>query len=626
MANENNKENTKPTLSKGDNTAVNAVSAKGANSCNTQAENTTTKKSDSTMTDEETKRVMLDVDALIAEVRMQSEAVSGTAPATNNTVRTPLEVESNSNEEDEMVDITELSKQTPASTAPATPVAEPKATKEKPKATSTATVASNTGTAKKEKKKSNHLFAKIFCGFLTAILLSGGAFYYMYKYVPEIIPVASSVNVPGGTVKPPEEEIVFLKGMQVSGFDIGGKTLDEAKSLLALRGSSLLPKLNLTVSYKSEDHIYKNDDFEFTYNLNQAIENAYKYNQKILDAGSNDIMSDKPSDENAVVDSENGTVNFELDYRVTQSSVQKIIKRLAKEVDEPCIEPHVSKFDTSQSKNSKRYTFKEGSEGTVIDQDELIKATLDAFNDGETEVLLTATGITDKPKLKMADVKKATRLIGKFSTYSTNTYNANLNMAQALKVINGTILEPGDTLSFNDCTGDSNQTSNGYYPAGVISNGKMTTGVGGGICQTATTLYNAGIMANMEIVEREPHLWCSYYVYGGLDATIDWGNIDLKMKNNSDYQMFFKCWMDGTQLNIEIYGWQSPDFDEVRTETELDWYTSESYGYNAYRVFYKNGKEVKREDLPYSVYSLSNGGGIRGADPGDVSKKLKQPE
>lgn len=181
MANENNKENTKPTLSKGDNTAVNAVSAKGANSCNTQAENTTTKKSDSTMTDEETKRVMLDVDALIAEVRMQSEAVSGTAPATNNTVRTPLEVESNSNEEDEMVDITELSKQTPVSTAPATPVAEPKATKEKPKATSTATVASNTGTAKKEKKKSNHLFAKIFCGFLTAILLSGGAFYYMYK-------------------------------------------------------------------------------------------------------------------------------------------------------------------------------------------------------------------------------------------------------------------------------------------------------------------------------------------------------------------------------------------------------------------------------------------------------------
>lgn len=626
MANENNKEYTKPTLSKDNGTATteNAVSTdKGVDSCNTQAENTTTQKTDNIITDEDTKRVMLDVDALIAEVRMQSESVSGTAPVEKDTVRTPVELESTDNE-DEMVDIAELSKQTPEPTA--TPVAVAKATAEKPKATNTVNTASSTSNIKKEKKKSNHLFAKIFCGFLTALVLSGGAFYYMYKCVPEIIPVASTVNIPGGTVKPPEEQVVFLKGIQVSGFDIGGKTLDEAKSLLALRGSSLLPQLNLTVNYKSEDHIYKNDDFDFTYNLNQAIENAYKFNQQIIDSGSNDIMSGKPSDESAKVDSENGIINFEIDYRVTQSSVQKVIKRLAKEVDEPCIEPHVSKFDTSKSKNSKRYTFKEGSEGTVIDQDELIKATLDAFNKGDTEVLLTATGITDKPKLKMADVKKATKLIGKFSTYSTNTYNANLNMAQALKVINGTILEPGDTLSFNDCTGDSNQTSNGYYPAGVISNGKMTTGIGGGICQAATTLYNAGIMANMEIVEREPHLWCSYYVYGGLDATIDWGNIDLKMKNNTDYQMFFKCWMDGSQLNIEIYGWQSPDFDEVRTETELDWYTSESYGYNAYRVFYKNGKEVDREDLPYSVYSLSNGGGIRGADPGDVSKKLKQPD
>ena len=199
-------------------------------------------------------------------------------------------------------------------------------------------------------------------------------------------------------------------------------------------------------------------------------------------------------------------------------------------------------------------------------------------------------------------------------------------MATALAAINGTILEPGDTLSFNDCTGNSNLSENGYLPAGVISEGAMTTGNGGGICQAATTLYNAGIMANMEIIEREPHLWCSYYVYGGLDATIDWGNIDLKMKNNSDYQMFFRCWMDGTQLNVEIYGWQSPEFDEIRTETELDWSSSSWYGYNAYRVYYKNGKKIKTEELPYSEYSLSNGGGIRGADPGDVSTKLTQPE
>ena len=132
-------------------------------------------------------------------------------------------------------------------------------------------------------------------------------------------------------------------------------------------------------------------------------------------------------------------------------------------------------------------------------------------------------------------------------------------------------------------------------------------------------------MANMEIVERKPHLWCSLYCYGGLDATIDWGNIDLKMKNTSKYQMFFRCWMDGDVLNAEIYGWQSPEFDEVRTESDLDWSSYDAYGYNAYRVFYLNGRQVKKEELPYSVYSM-DGSGIREGDYGAVSTKLTQPE
>ena len=633
MSNENNKSNAVPSPED---------KIKDANSTSaTQPDGTKAEKPNNNVNNEETTKAMQDIDALIAEIRMQSQDTTATpAPATTQATSPAT---STTPDEEEMVDITELSKTTtfPKVTT-TTPVANEQATnqtnsvKKDDKKASTAdntvylvgasTTAKATPAVKPEKKKSNHTFAKIFCGFLVSLLLSGATFYYMYKYVPEILPVSASVDIPGGTVKPPEEEVVFLKGIQVAGFDIGGKTLEEAKSLLALRGTAILPPISLSVNYNGVTLDYDNDDFDFTYNLNDAIERAYKYNQEVLDSNSNDIMSKSPTDENAKVDKDKSTVNFEVDYKITEASVKKVVKRVAKEVDDPCVEPHVSKFDTSKSKNSQRYTYTEGSEGTVIDQDELITNAMEAFNNGETEVSLTATGIVDKPKLKMADVKKATKLIGKFSTYTTNTYNANLNMAQSLKAINGTILEPGDTLSFNECTGDSNQTSNGYYPAGVISNGAMTTGVGGGICQTATTLYNAGIMANMEIVEREPHLWCSYYVYGGLDATIDWGNIDLKMKNNTDYQMFFKCWMDGTQLNIEIYGWQSPDFDEVRTETELDWYTSESYGYNSYRVFYKNGKEVEREELPYSVYSLSNGGGIRGADPGDVSKKLKQPE
>jgi len=479
---------------------------------------------------------------------------------------------------------------------------------------------------KKQESKNGSVFLKIVGGLVASVVIIGGAFVCMYKFNPDVIPVAASANVPGGIVRASDEEPVFLKGIKVQGQELEGKTLDEAKSLLAVRGTTIFPQVNMTVNYEGVDYVYDREDFDFLYDINAVIEKAYEYNQKVLDSGSNDILTYAPGDGTAEVDTENNTVNFLVEHKITQASVQKVVRRVAKKVDVPCVEPHVSKYDTSQSKNSKRYTFEEGSQGKSIDQDALIKSAMDAFNGGQTSVSLTAQSHETKPTLQMSDVKQATKLIGKFSTITTNSYNANVNMETALNSINGTILEPGGTLSFNQCTGNSNLMSNGYLPAGVISQGAMTTGIGGGICQAATTLYNAAIMANMEIVEREPHLWCSYYVYGGLDATIDWGNIDLKVKNNSKYQMFFRCWMDGVVLNVEIYGWQSPEFDEVRTETELDWSSWEAYGYNAYRVFYKNGKKVRSEELPYSTYSLSNGGGIRGADLGNVSTKLTQPE
>ena len=595
------------------------------------------KKPDSTVKDSlQSQKVIDDIANILNEVRRQTGSVDISSSASASAAAAPVNDKSS---EEELIDISSVEAAVPVAATQTFPAQEVKSAQQPKKeaqgtnkrsAEAKAQSDKNKAQADKSKakaeKKSSHLFAKIFAGFIVAAVLTGVSAYGIAKINPEVIPASTTVKVPGGTVKAVESQPVFLKGIKIAGIDVGGKTPQEVKSLLALRGTSLIPDISLTVSYEGADYSYKKQDFDFTYDLNQVVDTAFKFSKSVSDTGSSDILSTAPGDGSANVDTDNKTVDFNIKYQVTQSSVQKVIKRVAKKVDIPCVEPHVSKFDTKQSKNSKRYTFKEGSKGKSIDQDQLITDAIKQFNQGERNVKLTATSCESKPTLKMADVKKATKLIGKFSTITTNSYNANCNMETALNAINGTILEPGATLSFNDCTGNSNLTENGYMVAGVIQGGSMASGVGGGICQAATTLYNAAIMANMEIVEREPHLWCSYYVYGGLDATIDWGNIDLKVKNNSKYQMFFRCWMDGSELNVEIYGWQSPDFDEVRTETELDWSSSDSYGYLAYRVFYKKGKEVKREELPYSQYSLSNGGGIRGADPGNVSTKLKQPE
>lgn len=473
-----------------------------------------------------------------------------------------------------------------------------------------------------DKKPKKHTGLKVGLGLAGVFVLLCVAFYGTVKLEPTVVPVTASIDVPGKVTQQKEEEPVFLKGIKVAGVDIGGKTLNEAQALLSLRGGELVSNFDVKISYDGKDYNYNKSDFEYTYDINSSLNKAYEFNNMVLQRGSNDAVSNAPADDSSVViDSEKQTVNFKLDDKVKESSVQKVAKRVAKEIDIACVEPHVSKYKPNEKDESKRYTYEEGKNGLSVDQDKLITQIMDAYNSGDRTVELTAETFESQPKHTMDEIKGKIVLISKFSTVSTNGYNANSNMATALGVMNGTIIEPGATYSFNDLTGNSNLESNGYLPAGVISNGEMTTGVGGGICQAATTIYNAGIMADMEIVQRAPHKWCSTYVYGGLDATIDWGVLDLKMKNRSEYQLFMKTWMDGVTLHCEIYGLPFKDFDEIRTESELDWASSSRYGYNSWRVYYKNGKKIKTEDLPYSEYDI-NGYGIRPADPGDVSTKI----
>lgn len=486
---------------------------------------------------------------------------------------------------------------------------------------------------KSKDKNSNSKY--IVLGLVGAVVLLVGAFYGTMKLNPAVIPVSMSINVPDGTVPPVSQEPVFVKGVYVAGIDVGGKTLKEAQALLAINGQELVPDVSINVQYDGKDYKYSKGDFEYTYDIPNTLKKAYDFNTAVLSKNSTDAVANAPTDDkDVVVDTDSGTVNFMLDCKVIEASVQKVVKRVAKEIDIPCVEPHVSKFDPAQSDKDKRFTFEDGTDGLAIDQDKLRLAMLEVFNNNQSTAELSVETSASKPTLTMDEVKNNIVKIGEFSTISTNGYNANSNMVTALKAINGTIVEPDGIFSFNQCTGDSNDPDNGYVSAGVISGGQMTTGYGGGICQGATTIYNAGLMANMEIVERAPHLWCSYYVYGGLDATIDYGGepfdeyhgIDLKMRNTSKYQMFFVTWMDGVKLNCEIYGWQSSDFDEIRTESELTWVAGEEYGYAAQRVYYKNGEEVKREDIPSSTYSTSEGHSIRPEDPGDVSTKITDQE
>ncbi len=186
-----------------------------------------------------------------------------------------------------------------------------------------------------------------------------------------------------------------------------------------------------------------------------------------------------------------------------------------------------------------------------------------------------------------------TDLIGSFTTYSTNTFNGTYNMQRALNSFNGVIIQPGQTLSFFGTAGPCG-AAQGYLPAGIVGG----IGYGGGICQASTTLYGASIRTGLTIVQRRNHSVPSTYVPIGLDAMVDYGSSDFKVRNDFDFPVKIVVSTPGNTLTCEMYGIRPEWFDYIEPQS---WYTGPSTA-AAQRTYYKNGQAIRVDGLPNSYY------------------------
>lgn len=148
------------------------------------------------------------------------------------------------------------------------------------------------------------------------------------------------------------------------------------------------------------------------------------------------------------------------------------------------------------------------------------------------------------------------------ASYASNhVYNPNRtrNLELACEAIDGTIIRPGQVFSFNEIVGQRT-AEKGYKAAAVYSGGATVDEVGGGVCQVASTIYYVAMMADMEIVEREEHMYIVTYVPRGMDATIYWGTYDFKFRNNTDYPIRIDAATYDGQVHIAIYGTDDKDY------------------------------------------------------------------
>lgn len=198
------------------------------------------------------------------------------------------------------------------------------------------------------------------------------------------------------------------------------------------------------------------------------------------------------------------------------------------------------------------FEYFEGNDGKTVDVKKLKADIAKSLRGGFEEVKL---GFSTVQRTKyMASVKAETKKLASFVTYfdGDNLSRAS-NIRLAAAKINGTVLGSAKTLSFNDTVG-ARRKERGFLPAKIIVNGEFVEGIGGGVCQVSTTLYNAALLAGMKIEEYHPHSLPVGYVSPSRDAMVSGSACDLKFSNPFKKPVYIRAKVTRSSVRFDIYG------------------------------------------------------------------------
>lgn len=222
----------------------------------------------------------------------------------------------------------------------------------------------------------------------------------------------------------------------------------------------------------------------------------------------------------------------------------------------------------------------DGKNGFGFDREEL-QAMLEAAKPGEeVQILLTAL----KPQMDTETLRNSLfqDVLAEAHTDHTANYNRTNNLKLACEAMDGTIVLPGEEFSFNRTVGQRTEAK-GYREALVYTGGGQSKPeVGGGVCQVASSIYYAVLQADLETTERAAHMFLVDYVPFGMDATVYWGSLDYKFRNNSPYPIKIESSVHDGQVHVVLYGTEWKDYT-----VELD-----------YQILSRDAWETVEKEVP----------------------------
>ncbi len=414
----------------------------------------------------------------------------------------------------------------------------------------------------------------------------------------------------------------IYQGVYIDDIYVGNMTVGQARDALIGESTVLNNTFSITVNVGNLSWSINSSNVPASRNLGNVLDQAYAVGRSNTTETLGTRATPFSQRVKNVVALGTSPVRLTTEVTYDHDAVKAIVDEIAQKVTRDPIDSQIATFDFKQ----RAFTFTDDQPGVTIDKDQLYADIIAKLDKWEKDAVLTVAPVITTPKVTKAELMSSFAMVAAYTTDTTNSSNRNTNIDLACQAINGTVLMPGETFSFNTKTGERT-TAKGYKSAGAIAAGQSIEEVGGGICQVSSTLFNAVARADLEIVSRSPHAWPSTYVNRGEDATVNWPNLDFKFRNNKDTPVFVVMYYNKRKCSAEIYGMSLGVGVTIELESKTTKTTSPpdaaKYVYNGslavgesketikartgykvetYKVWYQGGTEIKRELMHTSNY------------------------
>lgn len=399
---------------------------------------------------------------------------------------------------------------------------------------------------------------------------------------------------------------IIYGNVKINEVDISGLSRDEAIDLLKKELKNDIVDKEIEVYYENYTKKIK---------LSNIIED-YKYEKTVNEAYNIGRESNFLKRIIKIIQVRKKYYNYKLEFDYNFGKIEEVSNTIKKELDK-------EKKEASISFNDNKFNITKESIGIKVDNKKLTGNIINSLNNDVYKINIPVEKVM--PKLTKKELSKINGEIGKFTTYfSSSNTNRVQNIKVATEALNNKLLLKDEILSFNETTGKRDK-SKGYKKADIIINGELVPGYGGGVCQVSTTLYNAVLLSNLEVIERYHHSIPSTYIEKGKDATVAYGYLDFRFKNPFDYPVYIYGESNENRVTFKIYGDKNRKTNKIKIQSDIieivDYNTDKEidnslksgekiivekgrkgYKVKTYKLIYKENKLMDKMLISYDYY------------------------